>query len=391
MAMLADMLKAFLREAGSNSSADNGVRDPSEFGGSTADSGVLKPDTMMDSKQINSDKSNITNDAGSIVGQDFGETLKQLLGPSPQKTIADPTGDQGTIRGMLRSMLGTRGDGNDANKLVPGTGTVGGGEPDHVPGTGQDAALNPEPMAKQRQGKFADNGKVLPPLEPGNIDLSTRPQHVNDDGTISTVRSKSFNFNGKEVLLPTISDNGMPMSDQEAIENYKQTGKHLGVYSNPASADAYGKIIHNQQASMLKYAQPTALDPTAIEQLRQSLLGQAGQNDPSNPNGLAGRMTGPNSKVDMQQQKDQTIEHSSTFRKDKRAGDYLGDYNTMSPEDKASMNDSWEQARPFKGDPKAFMDPLSKDSEGMSKSDPNDPAGIKMMLIRKRKQEPLVG
>lgn len=385
MAMLADMLKEFLKES-SSSPSDNILRYPSE-----GDAGTMKPDTLMNSKDINSDPSNITSDSGSIVGQDFGETLKKIFGSNdpngnPFRDLIDklPGGGQGTMTGMLKSMFGS-------GKLVPGTGTVGGGEPDHVPGTGQDAALSPTPMEKQKQPKFADNGKVLPPIEPGNIDLSTRPQHDNGDGTISTVRSKSFNFNGKEVLLPTIADDGTPLTDQEAIAQYRNTGKHLGIYSNPASANAYGKIIHNQQASMLKYAQPTALDPTAIEQLRQSLLGQAGQMDPSNPNGLSGRMNSPNSKTDMQQQRDQMNEMSGSMRKDKRAGDYLGDYNTMSPEDKASMNDSWEQARPFKGDPKKFMDPLDKNSEGMSKMDPNDPTGIKMMLIRKRKQEPLVG
>lgn len=60
------------------------------------------------------------------------------------------------------------------------------------------------------------------------------------------------------------------------------------------------------------YAQPTALDPAAIEQLRQSLLSDSGQLDPTNPNGLSGRMNDPNSQVDMQNQRkeSQSIEDS---------------------------------------------------------------------------------
>lgn len=60
------------------------------------------------------------------------------------------------------------------------------------------------------------------------------------------------------------------------------------------------------------YAQPTALDPAAIEQLRQSLLSDSGQLDPNNPNGLSGRMNDPNSQVDMnnQRRESQSIEDS---------------------------------------------------------------------------------
>ena len=63
-----------------------------------------------------------------------------------------------------------------------------------------------------------------------------------------------------------------------------------------------------------RYAQPSALDPVAIEQLRQSLLGQAGQLDPSNPNGLAGRMSGPNSKVEQQNQMRDATDISNSLR-----------------------------------------------------------------------------
>jgi hypothetical protein len=62
------------------------------------------------------------------------------------------------------------------------------------------------------------------------------------------------------------------------------------------------------------YSQPTALDPNQIEELRKSLLTQAGQMDPNNPNGLAGRMTGPYSKVDQNQQMGEAEDIASGVR-----------------------------------------------------------------------------
>lgn len=87
-------------------------------------------------------------------------------------------------------------------------------------------------------------------LEAGNIDLMKRPVVQNADGTISTVRSMSFEEDGKEVLVPTVSDDGKILSDKEAIALYKKTGKHLGKFDNVKDANAYAQALHESQAKL---------------------------------------------------------------------------------------------------------------------------------------------
>ena len=89
----------------------------------------------------------------------------------------------------------------------------------------------------------------------GNIDLFNRPQYRNFDGSVSTVRSMSFNDGNGEILVPTVAynpQNGKPyvMSDDEAITRYYNTGEFLGKFKTVDEANEYAERLHRQQENI---------------------------------------------------------------------------------------------------------------------------------------------
>ena len=84
--------------------------------------------------------------------------------------------------------------------------------------------------------------------EPGNIDLRTRPVVKNPDGTISTVRSMSANFDGQEVLIEGAEDAHpllsrcipLPLSRRGITESFaaraKEIASQVGLDGRPIEA-----------------------------------------------------------------------------------------------------------------------------------------------------------
>ena len=104
-----------------------------------------------------------------------------------------------------------------------------------------------EPVAQFRDGgvvrRYQDGGLI----KQGNIDLHKRPVVKNSDGSISTVKSRSFGFDEGEVLLPLVSDDGKIMTDDEAVNQYRKTRRHLGIFKTPEAANAYAIMLHKEQ------------------------------------------------------------------------------------------------------------------------------------------------
>ena len=93
-------------------------------------------------------------------------------------------------------------------------------------------------------------------IEPGNVDLFAQPSVPNPDGTASTVDSRSFNFDGREVLLPSVTPDGRHLrTDEEIIAEYKRTRRHLGMFADVQSANAYAEQLHRDYEAG-KYRRP---------------------------------------------------------------------------------------------------------------------------------------
>lgn len=138
--------------------------------------------------------------------------------------------------------------------------------------------IRDEPIGKRGPGARDPDA---PPLEAGNVNLSNRPHVKNADGSISTVRSMGFEEDGKQILVPTVSDDGRIMSDAEAIDAYHRTGKHLGKFGTIAESNAAAQRLHEDEAAKLegRPRAPDGLMPTVAPPVK------AGKYSAKNPDG----------------------------------------------------------------------------------------------------------
>jgi hypothetical protein len=108
--------------------------------------------------------------------------------------------------------------------------------------------------------------------QPGNIDLFMQPIVPNADGTSSTVDSSSFNIDGQEILLPSVTPDGRHLTDEnDIVAEYKKTGRHLGKFDSPDNATAYAKQLHEDYAAG-KYDPKNRLNPELVPKNMRTLL-----------------------------------------------------------------------------------------------------------------------
>jgi hypothetical protein len=97
----------------------------------------------------------------------------------------------------------------------------------------------------------------------GNIDLGNRPVVKTPDGKIATVRSISVGVdNGLTALIPTISDDGKQLTDQQAKDQFGTTKKHLGIFQSQEAADAYAQKLSTAQGE--RYGEQTQAPAQAL-------------------------------------------------------------------------------------------------------------------------------
>ena len=147
------------------------------------------------------------------------------------------------------------------------------------------------PMAAPLHSQVSHNfvtqsfqGKPIPGIvRSGNIDITNRPNIDNGDGTHSSTFSMGFGVDGGVVSVPGVGDgktyplrqlrvlytlpNGSQQwavpgkqpkdwkapdhptpQNNEALDQYRKTGKNFGTFKDEASANSYGQKLHEDQA-----------------------------------------------------------------------------------------------------------------------------------------------
>ena len=118
-------------------------------------------------------------------------------------------------------------------------------------------ANTPKPrMSTELNGQtFDEYNKGI--LEPGNIDLAGRTRFDAGNGKQKTILGTSYNIDGVETLIPTVHpETGEDMEEEEAINLFRKTGKHLGMYASPTDATAASRSMSENQTPVENPQQP---------------------------------------------------------------------------------------------------------------------------------------
>lgn len=131
------------------------------------------------------------------------------------------------------------------------------------------------------------HGKTVPGMvAKGNVDVANRPNIDNGDGTHSSVFSMSFGTDKGEVLVPGVGDGTTyplrKLTNDEALDQYKKTGKNLGTFKDAKAANAYAETLHKDQQKYGNTPKPT--NTTRRERVRTPAAPTA----PGTPSGTPG-------------------------------------------------------------------------------------------------------
>lgn len=135
---------------------------------------------------------------------------------------------------------------------------------------------NPNPLESFIQSAMGNTREGL--IRPGNIDLGNRPLVKNPKGGTSTIYSMGVGLdNGQEALIPRVSDDGRILSEKEAFDQFKKTGKHLGIFNSREAADKAAKKLHTEQESQYGLNVPQ-MNPNVVSEYdaAQSQKGSGG-------------------------------------------------------------------------------------------------------------------
>jgi hypothetical protein len=109
-------------------------------------------------------------------------------------------------------------------------------------------------------------------ITPPTLDPGSQPAVMNADGSISTVRTMGAEIDGKQTNLPTVSPDGKMLTPDEAIAQYKATGKHLGQYDTPENADQAAEALHKIEAMSMSQVPKTKEGPVKVQPTTEPIV-----------------------------------------------------------------------------------------------------------------------